>query len=83
MTVEEFSEKEGRNLIVIKATIHADRDSHKPILIGKKGSMLKEIGKRAREELELLLGCRIFLELFVKVHRGWTEDPNALTELGL
>lgn len=83
VTVEEFSEKEGRNLIVIKATIHADRDSHKPILIGKKGSMLKEIGKRAREELELLLGCRIFLELFVKVHRGWTEDPNALTELGL
>lgn len=83
VTVEEFSEKEGRNLIVIKATIHADRDSHKPILIGKKGSMLKEIGKRAREELELLLGCRIFLELFVKVHRGWTEDPNALAELGL
>lgn len=83
VTIEEFSEKEGRNLIVIKATIHADRDSHKPILIGKKGSMLKEIGKRAREELELLLGCRIFLELFVKVHRGWTEDPNALTELGL
>lgn len=83
VTVEEFSEKEARNLIVIKATIHADRDSHKPILIGKKGSMLKEIGKRAREELELLLGCRIFLELFVKVHRGWTEDPNALAELGL
>lgn len=83
VTIEEFSEKEGRNLIVIKATIHADRDSHKPILIGKKGSMLKEIGKRAREELELLLGCRIFLELFVKVHRGWTEDPNALAELGL
>lgn len=83
VTIEEFSEKEERNLIVIKATLHVDRDSHKPILIGKKGSMLKEIGSRAREELELLLGCRIFLELFVKVHRGWTQDPNALTTLGL
>ncbi|MBI2358615.1 MAG: KH domain-containing protein, partial [Deltaproteobacteria bacterium] len=80
---EEFSEKEERNLIVIRATIHANRDSHKPILIGKKGAMLKEIGKRARQELEALLGCRVFLELFVKVHRGWTEDPNALADLGV
>lgn len=81
--IEEFSEKEERNLIVIKAAIHADRESHKPILIGKRGSMLKEIGKQAREELERLLGCRIFLELFVKVHKGWTQDPYALTSLGL
>ena len=45
--------------------------------------MLKEIGRQAREELESLLGCKIFLELFIKVHRGWTQDPHALTELGL
>jgi len=83
VTVEEFVEKEEKNLIVISATIRVERESHRPILIGKKGAMLKEIGRQAREELESLLGCRIFLELFIKVHRGWTQDPHALTELGL
>jgi GTP-binding protein Era len=83
VTIDEFTEKEEKNLIVIKATIHVERESHKPILIGKKGAMLKDIGRQAREELEALLGCRIFLELFVRVDQGWTEDPNALTEMGL
>ena len=83
VTIDEFTEKEEKNLIVIKATIITERESHKPILIGKRGSMLKEVGQRAREEIEALLGCRIFLELFVKVDRGWTQDPNALTEMGL
>ena len=83
VSIDEFTEKEEKNLIVIKATIHTDRESHKPILIGKRGAMLKEIGKRAREELEALLGCRIFLELFVRVDQGWTQDPGLLTELGL
>jgi len=83
VTIDEFTEKEEKNLIVIKATIHTERDSHKPILIGKKGSMLKEIGKQAREELEALLGCKIFLELFVRVDRDWTQNPRSLTEMGL
>jgi len=83
VTIDEFTEKEEKNLIVIKATIYTERESHKPILIGKKGSMLKEVGRQAREELELLLGCKIFLELFVKVHTGWTQDPHTLTEFGL
>lgn len=83
VTIDEFVEKEAKNLVVIGATIHVERESHRPILIGKKGAMLKEIGKQAREELESLLGCKLFLELFVKVQEGWTQDPNALTELGL
>ena len=91
VTIDEFVERdvrepqsnEEKTLIVVKATIHVDRESHKPILIGKKGAMLKEIGIRAREELESLLGCKLFLELFVKVQKGWTQDPNTLTELGL
>ena len=83
VTIDEFTEKEEKNLIVIKATIHTERDSHKPILIGKKGSMLKEIGKQAREELEALLGCKIFLELFVRVDRDWTQNSRSLTEMGL
>ena len=83
VTIDEFTEKEEKNLIVIAATIHTERDSHKGILIGKHGSMLKEIGKQAREELEGLLGCRIFLELFVRVDPGWTQDPRSLIEMGL
>jgi len=83
VTIDEFVEKEEKNLIVIAATIHTERDSHKGILIGKHGSMLKEIGQQARQELEALLGCRIFLELFVRVDPGWTQNPHLLTEMGL
>ncbi len=83
VTIDEFTEREDRNLVVIKATIHTERESQKPILIGKKGTMLKEIGKKAREELEAILGCRIFLELFIKVHRGWSQDLRSLSEFGL
>ncbi|HVO93412.1 MAG TPA: GTPase Era [Terriglobales bacterium] len=83
VTIDEFTEKEEKNLIVIAATIHTERDSHKGILIGKRGAMLKEIGQQARQELERLLGCRIFLELFVRVDPGWTQNPHMLTEMGL
>jgi GTP-binding protein Era len=70
-------------LIVIAATIHTERDSHKGILIGKRGAMLKEIGQLAREELEKIFGCRIFLELFIRVDANWTQNPNRLAEMGL
>jgi len=83
VTIDEFAEKEEKNLIVIAATIHTERDSHKGILIGKRGTMLKEIGRQAREELEALLGCRIFLELFVRVDPNWTQNPRLLIEMGL
>ncbi len=83
VTIDEFTEKEDKNLIVISATIHTERDSHKGILIGKRGAMLKEIGQQAREELEALLGCRIFLELFVRVDPNWTQNPHLLTEMGV
>lgn len=83
VTIDEFAEKEDKNLIVISATIHTERDSHKGILIGKRGAMLKEIGQQAREELEGLLGCRIFLELFVRVDPNWTQNPHMLVEMGL
>jgi GTPase len=83
VTIDEFTEKEEKNIIVIKATIHAERDSHKPILIGKKGAMSKEIGSQARKDLETLLGCGIFLELFIRVDSGWTQNPRLLAEMGL
>jgi GTP-binding protein Era len=80
--VETFKEKEERNLIIIQATIHVERESQKGILIGNKGRMLKEIGMLAREEIEKLLGAKVFLELWVKVEKNWREDPHALRELG-
>jgi GTPase len=83
VTIDEFTEKEEKNLIVIAATIHTERDSQKGILIGKRGAMLRDIGRQAREELEALLGCRIFLELFVRVDPNWTQNPHLLTEMGL
>jgi GTP-binding protein Era len=83
VTVDEFAEKPEKDLIVIKATIHTERDSHKPILIGKRGSMLKQIGMETRTELEALLGCKIFLELFIRVDKGWTQRVHTLSEMGL
>jgi GTPase len=80
--VEEFNERQEKNLIVIKAIIQVERDSQKGILIGEKGRMLKEIGRLAREEIEAFLGVRVFLELWVKVEKNWREDPQALRRLG-
>ncbi len=83
VTIDEFTEKEEKGLIVIGATIHTERDSHKGILIGKRGAMLKQIGQQAREELEKIFGCRIFLELFIRVDPDWTHNPNLLAEMGI
>lgn len=82
VVVEDFKEREEKNLIVIRATIQVERESQKGILIGKRGRMLKEIGRLAREEIEALLGARVFLELWVKEEKSWREDPQALRRLG-
>src|SRR4030065_1133329 len=74
VVVEEFKEREGKNLIVIKATIQVERDSQTGIPIGGKGRMLREVGRRAREEMEAWLAARVFLELLVKVEKNWRED---------
>ena len=69
-------------LLEISATIYVERDSQKGIVIGKKGEMLKEIGSRARLEMERLLGNKVYLELWVKVKTGWRNRDNNLRELG-
>jgi len=81
--VEEFTEKPERNVLVLRATILVDRPSQKPIVIGAGGQRLREIGRRARLEMEALFGRRVFLELFVKVEPGWSKNPRRLAELGL
>ena len=81
VVVESFTEREN-DLIFISATIMVERDSHKGIIIGKQGSMLKKIGQQARGDIERLLGTKVFLELFVQVQERWTERTAMLRELG-
>ncbi len=66
----------------IRVTIYVERDSQKGILIGAKGSMLKEIGKLARADIEMLLGTRVFLDLWVKVKKDWRDRDSALRGFG-
>jgi GTP-binding protein Era len=61
---------------------HWERPSQKAIVIGARGRMLREIGTQARHEIERLLGCRVFLELFVRVSRDWSKNPKRLRDLG-
>ncbi len=67
----------------IRATIYVERDSQKGILIGKKGSMLKEIGKLARPEIEMLIGTKVFLDLWIKVKKNWRNSLGAIQNFGL
>lgn len=79
--IESFKEEMKKNLTRICATLYVERDSQKGILIGKKGHLLKEIGKSARLELEKLLATKIYLELWVKVRKNWRMDDLFLTHM--
>ncbi len=76
--IDYFEEED--NLVRIGATIIVEKDSQKKIVIGAKGSMIKEIGKSAREEIELLLGKKVYLELYVKVVKNWTKDAKKVQQ---
>jgi GTP-binding protein Era len=78
--IEEFSERAGARRI--RALIWVERPGQKAIVIGSKGTQLKEVGRAAREEMEGLLGAKVYLELWVKVRQGWSKDDRALKGLG-
>lgn len=80
--VESFKERPGSGVIAISATIIVERDSQKGIVIGRRGEMLKRIGTAARQEIERFLAGKVFLELFVKVSKDWSENPQKLKEYG-
>jgi GTP-binding protein Era len=82
VNLEEFDESRRPELVSIRAVIYVERPSQKGIVIGKKGHLLKTVGQEARLEMEDLLGCRVFLELWVKVWKNWRKDPRALKMLG-
>ncbi len=82
VTIDSFSEKKNKGIVRIEATIHVERDSQKGIIIGKKGSKLKQIGEEARKEIEQLIGSRVFLELFVRVDKDWSKNDRTLRQFG-
>ena len=82
VTIEDISEREGSDLTDVFANIVVERDSQKAIIIGRKGSRLKDVGARARAQIEPLLGTRVFLSLHVRVAKEWQRDPKQLGRLG-
>ncbi len=81
VTIEAFEDERPR-LVRIYATIHVERDSQKGIVIGKGGTRLKEIGQRARADIERMLDSKVYLDVRVRVTERWSERPRALAELG-
>lgn len=82
VTIEDISEREDSDLTDVFANIVVERDSQKAIIIGRKGSRLKDVGARARAQIEPLLGTRVFLSLHVRVAKEWQRDPKQLGRLG-
>ena len=80
--VERMKSRQDKDIVDISAVIYCDRDSHKGIIIGKNGRKLKGIGKSAREDMELLLGSKINLQLWVKVKENWRNLQNYITDFG-
>jgi len=80
--VERVNYREEKDITDVSAVIICERDSHKGIVIGKGGRMLKRIGTEARKDLEMLFGTKVFLQLFVKVEKDWRNSPRVMRELG-
>lgn len=80
--VVKMSSRNGKPITDIEATILCERESHKGIVIGKGGSMLKQIGSKAREDIEAMLSVQVNLKLWVKVREDWRNDGNTMRSLG-
>lgn len=81
VVIEQIQER-NNGMVAVNAVIYTERDSQKAILIGKGGNMLKEVGRRAREEIENLLGSKVYLEVWVKVKKDWRNKMADLRNLG-
>lgn len=81
--VDHLEEGETGGLVRVFCTIVVDRESQKPIVIGRGGAMIRRIGTEARQEMERLLNAKVFLDLRVKTRSGWREDPRVLDQLGV
>ena len=82
VTIEEINRRTDRDLVEVHALLHVERNSQKPMLLGKGGAIIKAIGSEARAGMETLLGSRVHLELHVTVLGEWQDDPKKLNRLG-
>ncbi|GGI48386.1 GTP-binding protein Era [Agromyces flavus] len=82
VTVDDMVERDDKDLLEVYANLFVERDSQKGIIIGKGGARLREVGERARREIEALLGRKVYLALHVKVAKDWQRDPKQLGRLG-
>lgn len=82
VTIEKMRERKGQPIMDIEATIICERDSHKGIIIGKQGTMLKKIGSNARYEIEQMLECKVNLRIWVKVRKDWRDSDIQMKNFG-
>ena len=80
--VNYMRKREDKDIVDIDVTIYCERNSHKAIIIGKNGRKIKGVGKSAREEIERLLGSKVYMEIWVKVKKDWRDKENILRNLG-
>jgi len=79
--VTRFSERENE-IIDVEATIYCEKSSHKGIVIGKQGAMLKKISTLARQDMERFMGTKVYLETWVKVKENWRDNPASIRNFG-
>jgi GTP-binding protein Era len=79
--VTKFSERDS-GVIDLDVTIYCEKDSHKGMIIGKKGAMLKKIGQLAREDIENFMGTKVFLQTWVKVKENWRDSASMIRNFG-
>jgi GTP-binding protein Era len=79
--VTRFSQRDD-DIIDCDVTIYCEKESHKGIIIGKKGAMLKKISTQAREDMEAFMGAKVYLQTWAKVKKGWRDDPRAIQNFG-
>ena len=82
VAIDSIKKRDRSEMVDIQATIVVERDSQKGIVIGKQGKVLKEVGQKAREDIETLLGSKVFLELWVKVQKDWRNKQSQLRDFG-
>ena len=82
VAIEEIGPGESEGVTAVDATLYVERDSQKGIVIGKGGAVLRDIGSKAREEMQAILGTRVYLDLRVKLFKEWQRDPRKLERLG-
>ena len=83
MAIERFKEREDSDILDIDATIYCERESHKGIIIGKSGAMLKRISTAARHDMEKFFDCRVNLKCWVKVKEDWRNRERVISDLGM